>query len=107
MRDVSRGADVVMPVQICFDFMEDEQDGMRTIECNPRNSTVVADFHDSLDFKKVGAATCSHGLRCTMRFELLPNYQQSAGLSTTESQSVLWVDYVRPRLTMQACIPQT
>ncbi|KAK9862330.1 hypothetical protein WJX84_000106 [Apatococcus fuscideae] len=38
--------------QVCFDFMEDQDDGMMTIECNPRNSTVVADFHDSHDFKK-------------------------------------------------------
>ncbi len=44
-------------VQICFDFMEDEHDGMMTIECNPRNSTVVADFHDSPDFKQVPAYT--------------------------------------------------
>lgn len=50
-------SDVACCLQICFDFMEDQEDGMMTIECNPRNSTVVADFHDSPDFKKVGPFT--------------------------------------------------
>ncbi|KAK9820313.1 hypothetical protein WJX72_008811 [[Myrmecia] bisecta] len=33
--------------QVCFDFMRNEQDGqMYSIECNPRNSTVITTFHD-------------------------------------------------------------
>lgn len=37
-------------VQLCFDFIELDADGqLYSIECNPRTSTVITQFHDCPD----------------------------------------------------------
>lgn len=34
--------------QLCFDFMESSADGqLYCIECNPRTSSVITEFHDN------------------------------------------------------------
>lgn len=35
-------------LQLCFDFMESAADGkLYCIECNPRTSSVITEFHDN------------------------------------------------------------
>lgn len=35
-------------LQLCFDFMESADDGkLYCIECNPRTSSVITEFHDN------------------------------------------------------------
>lgn len=43
--------------QLCFDFIESSADGqLYSIECNPRTSTVITQFHDNPELA-TGTAT--------------------------------------------------
>eukprot|EP00878_Enallax_costatus_P031410 GHUV01034351.1.p1 GENE.GHUV01034351.1~~GHUV01034351.1.p1 ORF type:complete len:435 (+),score=89.55 GHUV01034351.1:118-1305(+) len=43
--------------QLCFDFMESSDDGqLYCIECNPRTSTVITEFHDNAQLAKAFAS---------------------------------------------------
>lgn len=50
-----------VPLQLCFDFIESAADGqLYCIECNPRTSTVITEFHDNTELV-AGVLRCRSG----------------------------------------------